>query len=170
MCYERPQRFDKEMMQVDPVDLHSRLPQSFQIPPDTNVIVEVKKGQWTMFDNSEEFLKASAWECIKPFETSSKKTAMSTFISSIVEKGVSMSSILHRCVYIKTNKFPYFGILNSTFNHSSFEKEGPTPRNDQACYIVIEKYADISMNPDQYRDHFVNALLSEAKAVILMMI
>ena len=154
-------------MQVDPVDLHSRLPQSFQIPSNTNVFVEVKKGKWTMFDNSEEFLKsqASSWECIKPFETSAKKTMMSTFITSIVDRGVSMSTILHRCVYIISNHFPYFGILNSTFNHSSFEIEGATSKNDKACHIIIVKIAEISRNPDHYLDHFVYALQSEAKAV-----
>lgn len=152
--------------------IHSKLPDNFQIPRGYSVCSKKQDGLWVFSKDAESFFKEHAidWNNIKPYESSRKGSIMSALIDGIVGEGISLNSILKRCVHVKIRQSSFFGVLNSTFNPSGTEAgvpTVPTHMTDSISFVILIHQGNIERKFKEFVDLIVNVLRNEVNFQII---
>lgn len=146
--------------------LHSDLPKTFQIPEGSSVCFKKPDGVWVFSEDTESFFKEHSieWINIRQCESSREGSVISSFIDRIVEEGISLNSILNRCVDVKIRQTNLFGVLNSTFNPYGTEAGAPnvpTHMANSVSFVILINKAHIKRKFEEFVDLFVTLLRND---------
>jgi len=142
--------------------LHFKLPDSFKIQPG-HAVCSRQEGSLQISEDAESYFKsyASHWSKISPYETSNPGSKMSELIDGIVGKGISISAIRNRCVFVYFQKSRNFGILNSLVSPFGAEEVPQNSLKRPMNFVFLINEGSISRNLDMIVDLFFKLLRVE---------
>ena len=161
MAADKEVHIDDEVTEIPLVasSLHSALPEACRIPYGFCVGYKKINCAPEFFENADEFFKAHAreWTEITSYQFPKEGTIMSNFIHGLVIKGMSIKTILDRCVQVKINNTVYFGVLNSAFNPFG-DDVVPKHMIGSIVFVILVNQANVGRNIDSFIQSFANHL------------
>ena len=138
---------------------HSKLPSTFQIPIGYAVISR-QNDSLSFSEDADSFFTSYAtdWSKLSPYENSKPGSKMSEFFDAVVDKGISHSTFLSRCINVRIKDTLHFGILNSLINPFGSEAVMPSTMNRQISFILLLTHGKIQHKFDDMVDLLVRVL------------